>query len=571
MSVIGEIRCVRRARLPAGRQGGRTLPVGLRIGRPQLDFSKTACAKSNGIYSCAATMKLKRQRLVSQNTLSRMIQTAEEAWKRKDFQQNIEILERASRLDPANSDILMQLGRVQGLLCDYPAAERCFEKAIRVSPNPAETLALAGQQSRDFRSHEMAERYFQRAVEQKDAAPETFIHLAELYERLRRLEDAAALIDRALHLDRACAPALLARARLARLGGRLEEAESLLRSFLPNAGRTLRIRGWYELGTLLDRQGRYDEAMSAFLEAKTLLLPEAGQYTAGLRSLRTRLKEMTTNITADMLQRWVDLSHALQPSRRLALLCGHPRSGTTLLEQVLDSHPDIVSAEETEIFLDYAVVPLTRGLPESTLMLKVLESAQTPALQASRERYFRSMELALGNPVAGRLLIDKNPSLTFLIPAFVRIFPETKFLIALRDPRDVCLSCFVQPFVPLGQISSAYLSLETTVEEYASLMSIWRTLAPLMPGPCLEVRYEDLVDDLESVSRRVLGFLGVPWDTRVLGFDEHARQKLVRSPTYADVAKPVFKTAVGRWRNYQKYLAPQLEKLMPFVKAFGYE
>lgn len=96
-------------------------------------------------------------------------------------------------------------------------------------------------------------------------------------------------------------------------------------------------------------------------------------------------------------------------------------------------------------------------------------------------------------------------------------------------------------------------------------------MAPRLRNPHIEVRYEDMVEDLESVSRRVLEFLGKPWDARVLHFDEHARQKLVRSPTYADVTKPVFKGAVGRWRNYQKYLEPHLEKLAPFVKAFGYE
>jgi hypothetical protein len=91
-----------------------------------------------------------------------------------------------------------------------------------------------------------------------------------------------------------------------------------------------------------------------------------------------------------------------------------------------------------------------------------------------------------------------------------------------------------------------------------------------MRNPYIEVRYEDLVDDLESVSRRVLEFLGLSWDARVLRFNEHARKKLVRSPTYAQVAQPISKGAVGRWRNYQKYLEPCLETLEPFVKAFGY-
>ena len=173
-------------------------------------------------------------------------------------------------------------------------------------------------------------------------------------------------------------------------------------------------------------------------------------------------------------------------------------------------------------------------------------------------------------PLGNRLLIDKNPSLTFLIPAMARIFPEMKFILALRDPRDVCLSCFMQP-LSLSQVSAAYLTLNDTAEEYASLMSLWLTLRPLLKNPYLEVKYEEMVDNLERVAKPTLEFLGLPWDADVLRFDEHARSKLVRSPTYADVAKPVFKTAVARWRNYQKYLEPQMEQLRPFADTLGYE
>jgi hypothetical protein len=190
-------------------------------------------------------------------------------------------------------------------------------------------------------------------------------------------------------------------------------------------------------------------------------------------------------------------------------------------------------------------------------------------LQQSRAAYFRAMELIIGSPVAHRLLLDKNPALTYMIPAFIRIFPEIKLLIALRDPRDVVLSCFMQS-LPLTQLGAAYLSLEGAAEDYAHLMNNWLALAPLIPGRHLEVRYEDMVADLESVARKTLAFLGVPWDARVLGFDEHARKKIVRSPTYADVTRPVYTRAVGRWQHYQKYLEPHLEKLEPFVKAFGY-
>jgi Tfp pilus assembly protein PilF len=513
---------------------------------------------------------MKRPQLVSRGTVNRMLQAADEAWLRREFRQSIELLERASRLDPANPLVLLNLGRFYGLRYDYTAAERCFEKAVRVAPNKAETLTGAGMRCREFDSPAMAERYFQRAVEQKGALPEAYARLAEVYERQHRLEDANQLVNRALELDGRNPLALLGRARLDRQAGRLEEAEKRLRSIPGDAQRETRVLGWYELGSVLDRQKRYDEAMAAFLEAKSILRLDAAPHLAELQTIRERLKHARENISAEILGRWHDLGPLLQPPRQVALLAGHPRSGTTLLEQVLDAHPDVVSLEETMVFHDDAYVPLAQGFEEPR-MLPVLEAASLEALRQSREAYFRSAELSLAKPIADRLLIDKNPSYTFLIPALIRVFPEIKLLIALRDPRDVCLSVFMQPLVPLKQGNAAYLNLGTTVDDYVELMSMWRTLAPLLRNPYLEVRYEDIVGDLAGVAPKVLEFLGIAWDARVLHFDEHARSKMVRSPTYADVAKPVFKTAMGRWRNYQKYLEPHLEKLEPFVKAFGYE
>src|SRR6185312_15385891 len=113
----------------------------------------------------------------------------------------------------------------------------------------------------------------------------------------------------------------------------------------------------------------------------------------------------------------------------------------------------------------------------------------------------------------------------------------------------------------LNQSGAAYLTLESTVEDYVALMSMYQTLSPILLNEHIMVRYEDMVEDLESVSRKVLDFLGVEWNERVLRFDEHARQKVVRSPTYADVTQPVFKRAVGRWRHYEKHLEPYLDKL----------
>ena len=320
-------------------------------------------------------MKLKRQALVSQGSLSRMLQAATESWKRCDFQESIEIMERLSRLDPANSSVLLDLGGFYGKRYDYAAAERCFERAVRIAPKKAETLAKAAQKCREFRKEDMAEAYLRRAAEQTDASPEILVKQAEIYERVRRSEEATRLVERALQADTTCAPAVLLRARLEQQAGRLDAAEKLLRAFPPGAEPALRVSAGYQLGDVLDRQGRYDEAMTAFLEAKTRLKPMAERPAAELKVMRTRINHLTANASANSLQAWFDSAGQLQPGHRLALLGGHPRSGTTLLEQVLDSHPDLVSAEETEIFRDDAYGPLLRGHPNDTAMHAALVAA----------------------------------------------------------------------------------------------------------------------------------------------------------------------------------------------------
>ncbi|HVU09286.1 MAG TPA: sulfotransferase [Verrucomicrobiae bacterium] len=515
---------------------------------------------------------MKKSQLIATGSLNRMLQTAEEAWHRKDFQECLDMLERASRLAPSNINILLQLGRIHGLRYNFSAAEQCFEKVLRFTVKKTEALIAIADHCQNFQNSTIAENYLKQALKQPDATSNTYVKLAELYERLRRLPEASQLIEQALELDPTHPATLLTYARLERLAGKFESAERILRSFIfkPSADVWTHARAYYELGNILDRQKRYDEAMSAFLEAKTLMRPQAAKHLIELKTLRERLKVMETNVSSEMLKRWFDEAPNLFPSRRLSLLCGHARSGTTLLEQVLDSHSDIISAEETTIFVEDAFAPLKRNLPPDAYMLPVLEAAQISDLKQARTSYFHSMELSLGNIIGGRLLLDKNPVLTFMIPAFIRVFPETKFLIALRDPRDVVLSCFMQP-QPLNPVTAAYLTLEGTVDDYIANMSLWRTFAPLMPVPYLEIKYEGMVENLESVARKTLTFLGVSWEAKVLGFNEHARNKLVRSPTYADVTQPIYKRALGRWQHYQKYLEPHLIKLQSFIKVFGYE
>ena len=503
--------------------------------------------------------------------IQRLYRQAEEAWGQQDYQKSISLFEQATRKEPYNPALLLNLARAHGKRYDFPAAERCIEKAVQISKDRAQTLGEAGQVCLEFDNIDMAIGCFQRASQKKGASVGSLIALADIYIRDKRLDEAAELVARAAQMDRKDPRVLLEQAMLRRLRGNNSDAEPLLRELLaiPTAGASMRIRALYELASILDNEGKYNEAMTALLEAKALLRPHAAPHAAILQHMQNRAKEMKQSITTVVMDRWRADADKLQPLRRIALLCGHPRSGTTLLEQVLDAHSDITSAEETKMMHDDAYLPLIRDFPEGTSVLQALDSVPPSLICHARENYYRCMELFLRRQIGSRLLVDKNPSLNLMIPMVVRVFPETKFLVALRDPRDVIVSCFMQALPPTP-ISSAYLSLDGTVNQYANVMGFWLEMLPRMGNQWMYVRYEEMVEDLPTVARSVLGFLGVEFEDNVLKFYEHALTKRVTSPSHADVRKPLYRTAVGRWRNYQKYLEPYLPALERFVKAFNY-
>ena len=504
--------------------------------------------------------------------IQRLYREAEEAWGQQDYQKSINLIEQAARKEPYNPSLLLDLVRACGKRYDFPAAERYIEKAVQISKDRAHTLGEAGQVCLQFDNVEMAVGCFQRATQKKGVSINTLITLADIHTRDKRLDEAAELVARAAQMDRKDPLVLLEDGVVRRLRGEIHEAESRFRELLANpaAAATVRVRALYELAGILDNESKYDDAMAALLEAKAIMRPHAGPYAATLQHMQNRASEMQQTITTAVLDHWRADAAKLQPLRRIALLCGHPRSGTTLLEQVLDAHSDVTSAEETKVMHDDAYLPVIRDFPEGTSILQALDSVPPSVLRHARENYFRCMELFLRRQIGGRLLLDKNPSLNLMIPMVVRVFPETKFLIALRDPRDVVVSCFMQA-LPLTPISSAYLSLEGTVNQYANVMGFWLEMLPRMGNQWMYVRYEEMVEDLPEVARSVLGFLGVGFEDNVLKFYEHARLKRVRSPSHADVRKPLYRTAVGRWRNYQKYLEPYLPALERFVTAFNYD
>jgi hypothetical protein len=336
----------------------------------------------------------------------------------------------------------------------------------------------------------------------------------------------------------------------------------------PALPRTL-ISAGYELAQCHDALGDCQSAIDALIEAKKLTSnePEFAMFQQRAASAERMHHRFLTTINSDYftaVNSWKPAS-----GHHVALLAGHPRSGTTLLEQILDSNTGIISAEETLVFANGVNDPFMRELHGSDFCQSALQ-IPSEFLELLRLNYFHTTESLLDQPIAGKLLIDKNPSCTDLIPTFARVFPEASYIIALRDPRDVVLSCFFQD-LPINEVTVNFQSLKETAMRYANTMAMWLVCRENMDErKWIEVRYESLVSDLPTEARRVMKKLNLPWQPAQATPDAHARTRSVISPTYADVTQPVHQRAIGKWKRYEKHLIEAMPTLETFIEAFGY-
>jgi tetratricopeptide (TPR) repeat protein len=499
------------------------------------------------------------------------LQQARALWQRNRFDEALALFEKAVRKYPQNLVALVDASRAFGARFEIARAEVIIDKLAQLAVRNPELLHLAGQSYRMIFRPDKAIPCFEKVLSITREIPDAQLELAVLYERRHRLTDAQALIEDCLRSHPDYLEAELFKGRLLRRLKDITGAEALFRRLTASeqAHFQVKAQAWTELANMADQAGAYDEAMQSILQCKNLLIPHEGSVLKESEFMQLHLNNLIQELKPEHFNKWTADAQFFAP-HRLAVLSSFPRSGTTLLEQVLDSHPDLVSSDEREAFGRDIFPSMWRSTTTPIPTVQALDSIPQKILATQRERYFTYMEAALNKPIGTHLHLDKNPSLTLLLPGLLRLFPETRLLIALRDPRDVILSCFMQ-YLPLNANSVSFLTLERAARRYVHDMGAWLRLREIVAARWLEVRYELCVADLEGQARRALEFLELPWDPCVLEYRARLGTKGVASPSYEAVSKPLYTSSIGRWKSYSKYLAPCLEILRPYIKAFGYE
>jgi tetratricopeptide (TPR) repeat protein len=501
---------------------------------------------------------------------SQRIQAARSLWNTGQHADALNLFAEAVRREPNNVQTYVMAARAHAEAFKFEQMDRIHEQLIHRAPRHPGVFHYIGETYAMLRLPERALAAFQRAAHLPGAGPPTWMELASLYERSHRLDDAEEWIDRTVRAGYDLPMVALVRGRIQRRQKRPDQAEATFRALIAKlqVASEIECQAWSEIALLKDQQGDYEGALAAVENCKQIQRSKESKHLPTTEKLHIKTGELSTSLTSAQLRRWQHESASFPP-RRVALLTGFPRSGTTLLEQLLDAHPDLVSSEERDFIGKELLQSLTvrRG---ATPLLDVLNERTADDLLRQRQQYVQAMEYLLGESVGDRLLLDKNPSYNLVVPLLLRIFPEARLIIALRDPRDVVLSCYLR-YLPLNPVSVRFLDIKRTAEKYVFDMQAWLRLREIVEVPWCEIRYEDTVADTAGQARAALDTLGIPWDDRVLDYRQRlADTKQVSSPSYEAVAQPIYTRAVGRWRNYERLLEPALETLEPFVRKFGY-
>jgi tetratricopeptide (TPR) repeat protein len=462
-------------------------------------------------------------------------------------------------------------GDVEGALAALSRAAALRPGEIGVQFNFAGALAQAG------RANEAAAALLSAAGHLPDDSP-VLLDLARALSALVRYDEAENLyrrapsheaswlergqmLERGNRLDRL--PALIAEAKERGLDlpylnalaldreGRADEA---LAAALAIPTDEVPARRLALIGRLADKAGDPERAFAAYAEMNALAGAADPQVRGQAAAYRAHVAALAEMMTPDYAARWTPVAPGERPAP--VFLVGFPRSGTTLLDTLLMGHPALNVLEE---------VPL---LERSAAALG--DFARLPGLDEAETRRLRDLYFEALGPADGRTLVDKLPLNLLGAPLIHRLFPDAKFIFAARHPCDVVLSCFMQPF-DLNPAMANFLDLADSARLYSLALAFWERARAILPLDVHTIRYEDLVEDKGAEMRSLLAFLGLPWNDRVLDNEATAAERgPIVTPSYAQVAQPIYKRARGRWERYRAQMAPVLPILAPWAEKMGY-
>lgn len=466
---------------------------------------------------------------------------------------------------PNDFDELMRLVERFIELEDYRMAAVLLKKAEQVVPQDGAAWFELGQYYRNAHMKDEAITAYRTSIKLLPN-PLSYLALASLYEQSNDLEKAALFAEHATrhYPDDPKGASILAACEIRE--GKQKEALKRLRGALtktedPNERASLLNR----IGKALDRLDDVEGAITAFHDAKAEQKRTPEFVTANQNYITGGIK-LYEKLDLSKLSAFEDFGDEPYKPGKLVFFIGFPRSGTTLVHQILDAHPSVCSVEENAM------------LATTLRFLKqVDDDYPIPLVNMTREMaaYLRRhyyLEVAKHvTPNSKGVFIDKLPLNILHIAAILSIFPDAKIILGVRHPKAVVLSNLMQHF-EINPGMASLMSLDDIARAYVAIMGYWQRVTMACEISYLQVRYEDVVGDLEAEARRLADFMELPWNEAMLDYTASARKKgLINTPSYHQVIQPLYTQSIDRWQKYDQFFKPFEKSLAPFIKEFGYE
>lgn len=447
-------------------------------------------------------------------------------------------------LVPDHFDGLNNLGNVLRDLGDPASAVGLFDRALALQPDHVGAINNRGTALRDLGRTDEALAAYNRALELQPDFAASHNNAGDTLSQLGRFREAELAFHRAIAVDETYAQPYLNLSTI----HRFVPGDPLMSAMLTARARTSepadQARFDFALGKAYADIRDYAEAFRHYAKgaaSRRRLMPydEDATFTlmAGLKSVFTPKFVSKHRGSGD-------------PDKRPVFILGMPRSGTSLIEQILASHPAVRGGGEL-MALNHALHPFMRRGDGFPLNLADISATDLTGIAA---RY--SAGVAALVPTDLRVT-DKMPLNFYFVGLIALAMPNARIVHATRNPIDTCLSCFTQHFTDGHAFTNDLAELGRYWRAYADLMAHWRTV--LGPDAFIDVAYEDVVADMEGEARRMLDYVGLAWDDRCLSF--HQTDRSVRTASVAQVRQPIYKTSVERWRVYEPWIGPLLEAL----------
>jgi tetratricopeptide (TPR) repeat protein len=459
------------------------------------------------------------------------------------------------RLDPGNAQAHNELG-VALLGTGRPEeAARHLGEALRLTPDSAEGHRNQGVAQLRLNRPEEAIRCFREALRINPAHVKARNNLATTFEAQGRVDEAVAEFREILRVDPANSQAIFSLSEIAAAGRyRFDDAEMLrIRELLARDDLPIddRCRLHFALAQLLDKAGAYDEAFAHARRANELR--QEIDHHCGLTFDPDEHRRFVDRLIATFTPSYFDRVKSFGVDSDLPIfVVGMLRSGTSLAEQILASHPRVHGAGELQ-YLGTLAETLQRTLRAPEGHPECSNRLDTARTQVLAEEYLQRLR-HLGGGAAR--VIDKYP-LNFLhLGLIATLFPKAQIIHCRRDPIDTCLSCHFQNFAGPFPFTKDLRHLGLYYREYERLVA---HLATVLPLPIFELSYEELTAEQEATSRRLVAFCGLEWDERCLRF--HETERPVWTASVLQVRQPLYPSSVRRWKRYESHLRPLLDAL----------